>query len=258
MDMREIKKIYFDKVRSMRMKVVDFLNKGATRKKTKMKLKELTEERLKKIPNYLAIEVARQRIDLTKDGVIIGLFTIIVLMTYMVVNLSSKLDKRIVALIPSRIEKITEVEPGEVPPGILFRKVSSYVSLLGNVDSGNVNFNYDLLRDVMSDELKVKFWADSTQFRQVIRGKRMSQTVSFNMKDIQLSTRGKVVSAVVRVRVKPMYGDEIGKVREEYILFEGTVAVRKEDNFWELELFNLEQGPVEDMGRVKRRIKGGA
>ena len=222
-----------------------------------MKLKELTEERLKKIPNYLAVEVARKRMDLTKDGVILALLTLVILLSYMVISLSSQLDQRIVTLVPSRIEKITEVTPGEVPPGVLFRKIASYVSLLGNVDSGNINFNYSLLKDVMSEELKVKFWADSTQLRQVIQAKSMSQTVSFGTKDIEISTKGKVVNALVKIKVKPMYAEDVGKVREEYILMSGVIRVRKEDNFWILELFNLEQGPIKDFAKVKTRMKRG-
>lgn len=237
--------------------IVDFLKKGAKRRETKIKIKDLTEARLKKIPNYIAVEVAKQKISITKDAFIVGLLSLVLILTYTVTSLAQKMDERIVALIPSRVEKATEVQPNQISPAALYSKLSSIISLLGNIDHGNIDFNYEVLRSLMSDELKVKFWADSTQLRRVVKDKSMSQTISYDMKDMDVSSRGKTISALIKVKIKPMYGDEIGKIREEYILLEGTVVVKKEDNFWEVEIFNLEQGPVSDLMNVKRRIEGG-
>lgn len=236
--------------------IVDFVKKGAKRRETRIKIKDLTEARLKKIPNYIAVEVAKQKINLTKDAMIVGLLSLVLILTYSVVTLASKMDERIVALIPSRIERATEVEPNKISPAALYSKISSIISLLGNIDHGNVEFNYEVLKTLMADDLKVKFWADSTQLRKVVKDKSMSQTISYDMKDMSVSSRGKQLSALIKVKIKPMYGDEIGKIREEYILVEGTVVVKKEDNFWEVEIFNLEQGPVSDIAQVKRRIEG--
>ncbi len=241
----------------LRDDLVDFVKKGAKRRETKIKLKDLTEARLKKIPNYIAVEVAKQKISLTKDALIVGLLSLVLILMYSVTNLASKMDERIVALIPSRIEKATEVQPNQISPAALYSKLSSFISLLGNIDHGNVDFNYEVLRGLMSDELKVKFWADSTQLRKIVKEKSMSQTISYDMKDMSVGSRGKTISALVKVKIKPMYGDELGKIREEYMLLEGTVVVKKEDNFWEIELFNLEQGPLSDIAKVKRRIEGG-
>lgn len=244
-------------LKNLKYKIVDFVQKGAKKRETKIKLKDLTEARLKKIPNYIAVEVAKKRIDVTKDGAILGLLGLLLMLSYLVLSFSARLDERVVALIPSRVEQVTEVQPGKISPAALYWKISSYVSLMGNIDYANVDFNYELMRDVMTDDLKVKFWADSSQLRSVIKSKEMSQTVSFDMKDVDVSSRGKVISALIKVRVKPMYGEEVGKIREEYLLLEGSVVVKKEDNFWQLELFNIEQGPIKDIAQVKRKVAGG-
>lgn len=246
-----------NKAHSFREELVDLMKKGAKRRETQIRLKDLTEARLKKVPNYIAVEVAKQRISLTKDAMIVGLISLVLILAFSLTSLASKMDERIVALIPSRIEKATEVLPNQVSPAALYSKLSSMISLLGNIDHGNIDFNYEVLRGLMSDELKVKFWADSTQLRKIIKEKSMSQTISYDMKDMSVSSRGKIISALVKVKIKPMYGDEVGKIREEYILLEGSVVVKKEDNFWEIELFNLEQGPVSDLAQVKRRVEGG-
>ncbi|MAV90483.1 MAG: hypothetical protein CL676_03615 [Bdellovibrionaceae bacterium] len=257
MNLSALNQTALNKLRNLQFKVVDFVQKGAQKRKTKIKLKDLTEARLKKIPNYIAVEVAKKRIEVTKDAAILGLLGLLIILSYLVLSFSSRLDERIVTLIPSRVEQVTEVQPGKISPAALYWKISSYVSLLGNIDYANVDFNYELMRDVMTDDLKVKFWADSTQLRSVVKNKEMSQTVSFDMNDMDISTKGKVISALVKVRVKPMYGDEVGKIREEYLLLEGAVVVKKEDNFWQLELFNIEQGPIKDIAQVKRRVSGG-
>ena len=237
-------------------KIVDFVKKGSVKRKTKMRIKELTEARLRKVPNYVAVEVAKKQINVAKDMVILLMFTLLLMSSCMSISLASKLDKRLIALVPGRIEKVTEVKPGEVSPIDLFRKVSSYVSLMGNVSKENIDFNYDLLKEIMTEELKIKFEADNRELKNVVKSSDLSQRVSFSKKDIEMVTQGKVIRTLVKVVVTPYYKGEAGKARHEYILMEGEVVVKKENNFWELQLYNLEPGDMKDYEGVKRRLKG--
>ena len=80
---------------------VDFVKKGAERRQTYFRLKELTAERLKNVPNYVVLEAAKKHIRLGVEAILALSLVGNLIFVARLIDVSDKLTQKRIALVPS-------------------------------------------------------------------------------------------------------------------------------------------------------------
>lgn len=221
---------------------VDFLKKGAKRRETYLKLKELSAERLKNVPNYVVLEAARKHVRLGIEAVLaislIGNFVF----ASRLIDLSDRLTQKRIALVPSKLDQITEVDVGHISDQQVHGTFVMYLNLLGTVDGTNIEENYRILKDFMSPELRIQFERETKDYRNMVKNEGLAEQLKVVSKKIEISKDGKIKAEAI-VRVQPSFGSTVGKIREERIVMQMHVVTNYERNQWLLQLTELTRGP---------------
>ncbi len=237
-----------DKVRVQAKSVfdfgVDFLKKGAKRRETYLKLKELSTERLKSVPNYVVLEAARKHVRLGIEAVLaislIGNFIFV----SRLVDLSDRLTQKRIALVPSKLDQITEVDVGRISDHQVHGTFVMYLNLLGTVDGTNVEENYRILKDFMSPEFRIQFERETKDYRNMVKNEGLAEQLKVVTKKIEIAKDGKIKAEAI-VRIQPSFGSTVGKIREERITMQMHVVTNYERNQWLLQLTELTRGPIQ-------------
>ena len=223
---------------------VDFVKKGAMRRQTYLRLKELTAERLKHVPNYVVLEAAKKHVRLGLEAVLaISLIANFVFATRLI-EASDRLSQKRIALVPSKLDQVTEVDVGKVSEQQLYGTFVMYLGLLGTVDGTNIEENYRILKDFMSPELKIQFERETKDYRRMVKEEGMAEQLKVVSKKIAASKSGKVEAEAV-VRVRPSFGATVGKEREEKITMQMRMITNYTHNQWLLEINELTRGPLQ-------------
>lgn len=224
---------------------VDFVKKGAKRRQTYLRLKELTAERLKNVPNYVVLEAAKKHVRLGIEAVLAISLVGNLIFTARIIDLSDRLTQKRIALVPSKLDQITEVEVGQISERQMHGTVVMYLNLLGTVDGSNIEENYRILKDFMTPELRIQFERETKDYRRMVKDEGLAEQLKVVTKKIEVSKEGKIrVEAVVRIQ--PSFGTTMGKVREERIMMEMKVVTNYERNQWLLQLIEITRGPSQE------------
>lgn len=222
---------------------VDFVKKGAKRRETYLKMKELTAERLKNVPNYVVLEAAKKHVRLGIEAVLaislVGNFIFV----GRLVDLSDKLTQKRIALVPSKLDLITEVDVNQISERQLHGTFIMYLNLLGTVDGTNIEENYRILKDFMTPELKVQFERETKDYRRMIKDEGLAEQLKVVNKTIEVGKDGTIRAEAI-VRIQPSFSTTVGKIREERITMNMKVVTNYERNQWLLQLSELARGPV--------------
>lgn len=221
---------------------VDFIKKGAKRRETYVKLKELSAERLKNVPNYVVLEAARKHVRLGIEAVLaislVGNFVF----ASRLVDLSDRLTQKRIALVPSKLDQITEVDVGRISDHQVHATFVMYLNLLGTVDGTNIAENYRILKDFMNPELRIQFERETKDYRNMVKNEGLAEQLKIVSKKIEISKDGKIKAEAI-VRIQPSFGSTVGKIREERIIMQMQVVTNYERNQWLLQLTELTRGP---------------
>jgi hypothetical protein len=224
---------------------VDFIKKGAKKRQTYFRLKELTAERLKNVPNYVVLEAARKHVRLGVEAVLAISIVGNLIFGAKLVELSDRLTQKRIALVPSKLDQITEVDVGQISERQMHGTVVMYLTLLGTVDGSNIEENYRILKDFMTPELKIQFERETKEYRRMVKDEGLAEQLKVVSKKIEVSKEGKI-RAEVLVRIQPSFGTTMGKVREERVVMLMKVVTNYERNQWLMQLTELTRGPAKE------------
>jgi len=224
---------------------VDFVKKGAKRRQTYLRLKELTAERLKNVPHYVVLEAAKKHVRLGIEAILgISLVGNLIFASRLI-DVSDRLTQKRIALVPSKLDQITEVDVGQISERQLHGTVIMYLNLLGTVDGANIEENYRVLKDFMTPELQIQFERETKDYRRMVKNEGLAEQLKVVNKKIELSKEGQIrVEALVRIQ--PSFGTTIGKIREERITMQMKVVTNYERNQWLLQLSEITRGPSKE------------
>lgn len=223
---------------------VDFVKKGANRHKTYLKLRELTAERLKNVPNYVVLEAARKHVRLGFEAILAISLVGNVIFAARLIDLSDKLSQKRIALVPSKLDQITEVDVGQISERQLHATFVMYLNLLGTVDGTNIEENYRILKDFMTSDLRIQFERETRDYRLMVKNEGLAEQLKVVSKKIEVGQSGNIRAEAI-VRIQPSFGTAVGKVREEQITMQMKVVTNYERNQWLLQLNEITRGPTE-------------
>ncbi|NUN06694.1 MAG: hypothetical protein HUU57_13145 [Bdellovibrio sp.] len=223
---------------------IDFLKKGAKRRQTYLRLKELTAERLKAVPNYVVLEAAKKHIRLGIEAVLAASIVANFIFVSRLLDASEKLTQKRIALVPSKLDQITEVDVGQISERQVHGTFVMYLNLLGAVDGTNIAENYRILKDFMSPELRIQFERETKEYRRMVAEEGLAEQLKITTKKIEISKDGNIKAEAV-VRIQPSFGATVGKTREERIVMQMRVVTNYERNQWLLQLTELTRGPLQ-------------
>ena len=233
--------------RSVLDQCVDFLKKGAKKRATALRLREFKLERLKNVPNYVVLEAARKHVRLGFEGVLALSLLANVIFGWQLVGLSDRLSQKRIALVPSRLDQTIEVDVGRISEAQVHSTFTMYLSLLGTVDSTNIDENYRVLKDFMTPELKIQFERETREYRRMVKTEGLSEQSIVSTKKVDVAKDGQI-EAVAVVRIRPSIGTTLGKIREEKVIMHMRVITNYEQNQWLLQITSLTRGPIETFG----------
>lgn len=224
---------------------VDFVKKGAKRRSTYLRLKELTEERLKAVPNYVVLEAAKKHVRLSVEMVLALSMVGNLVFASKLIDVSDRLTQKRIALVPSKLDQITEVDVGHISERQVHGTFVMYLNLLGTVDGTNIEENYRILKDFMSPDLKVQFERETKDYRRMVTDEGLAEQLKVSSKKIEIAKDGNITAEAL-VRIQPSFGTTVGKVREEKIVMRMHVVTNYERNQWLLQLTEITRGPAQD------------
>jgi hypothetical protein len=225
--------------RSFLQQGMNFLKKGAKRQRTRIRLSDFKAERLKNVPGYVVLEAARKHVRLGFEAALAISIVANLVQGCQVISLAEKLSQKRIALVPSKIDQVTEVDVGRISERQVYSTLTMYLSLLGNVDAWNVDENYRVLKDAMSRELQVQFERETRDYRQMVKEQGLSEQMIVDGKKNVFIGKDGFIEADVRVHVKPSIGTNVGKAREERIAMKMRVKTTYDKNQWLLEIISL-------------------
>lgn len=223
---------------------VGFLKKGAKRCQTQFRLKELTAERLKAVPNYVVLEAAKKHVRLGIEVVLAISIVANFVFASNLIGLSEKLSQKRIALVPSKLDQTTEVDVGRVSERQLYATFVVYLTLLGTVDGTSIEENYRILKEYMNPELRVQFERETKDYRRMVAEEGLSEQLKVVSKKIEVGKDGNI-RAEALVRIQPSFGSTVGKIREEKVTMQMHVVTNYERNQWLLQLTDVTRGPAE-------------
>ena len=223
---------------------VDFVKKGARRRETYLRMKELTAERLKNVPNYVVLEAAKKHVRLSIEAILAVSLVGNLIFASRLVDLSDKLTQKRIALVPSKLDQITEVDVGQISERQVHGTFVMYLNLLGTVDGTNIEENYRILKDFMTSELRVQFERETRDYRHMVKDEGLAEQLKIVTKKIEISKEGQI-RAEALVRIQPSFGSTVGKIREERIVMQMKVVTNYERNQWLLQLSDITRGPAQ-------------
>lgn len=223
----------------------DFVKKGARRRQTYFRLKELTAERLKNVPNYVVLEAAKKHVRLGIEAILALSLVGNLIFVARLIDASDKLSQKRIALVPSKLDQITEVDVGKISERQLHSTLVIYLNLLGTVDGSNIEENYRILKDFMSPELRVQFERETKDYRRMVKDEGLAEQLKISSKEIKVGKDGKILAEAI-VRIRPSFGATVGKEREERITMEMKVVTNYENNQWLLQLSEITRGPAKE------------
>jgi hypothetical protein len=223
---------------------VDFLMKGAEKRRTQIKLREFKAERLKKVPNYVVLEAARKHVRLGMEALFALSLAACFVFSWQLVYLSEKLTEKKIALVPSRLDHTIEVDVGRISESQAHATFVMYLSILSTVDSTNIDENYRMLKDYMSPELRVQFERETRDFRTMVRNENLSEQAIVSTKKIDIGKDGQIEAQAV-LQIRPSIGSAVGKVRFEKVSMRMRVITNFEQNQWLLQITSLNRRPIE-------------
>lgn len=89
-------------------------------------------------------------------------------------------------LAPSEITGITPVKPSLVPATYVDDISSIYLSLLGNINALNIEENYAKLVKHMSDSLRMKFQAETSEWIETVKSENISEVLKSLVKSTSI------------------------------------------------------------------------
>ncbi len=224
---------------------VNFLKKGAKRRQTYFRLKELTAERLRNVPNYIALEAAKKHVRLGIEAILaISLIGNLIFISHLI-DLSDKLSQKRIALVPSKLDQITEVDVGQISERQMHGTLVMYLNLLGTVDGSNIEENYRILKDFMTPDLRIQFERETKEYRRMVKDEGLAEQLKVVSKKIELSKDGHIHAEAI-VHIQPSFGTTVGKNREELITMDMKVVTNYERNQWLLQLNEITRGPTKE------------
>ncbi|MGE3682705.1 MAG: hypothetical protein AB7G93_13350 [Bdellovibrionales bacterium] len=223
---------------------MNFLKKGAKRRRTAIRLSDLKAERLKQVPGYVILEAARKHVRLGLEACLVISVAANLVQGCELISLADRLSQKRIALVPSKLDQITEVDVGKIGDRQVYGTLIMYLSLLGTVDAASVDENYRVLKEYMTPELRIQFERETREYKRMVKDEGLSEQMFVDGKKIAIGKDGRI-EAEARVRIRPSIGASVGKVREERVAMKMRVITNYEKNQWLLQITELTRAPID-------------
>jgi len=156
---------------------------------------------LRILPQYISYKAALLREKLTLKY-ILALVTCLFIFHYLssrieISNLYTKLREKEYILAPGVMD-FTTASPQMVTDSYINDATTDFISNLGNVNATTIDEQYSSLKRSMSDDLKIQFEIDTSDWIEQIKNEKLSQIIKIIEKKITSNERGdyKVVAMV--------------------------------------------------------------
>ena len=141
-------------------------------------------------------------------------------------------------LAPSEITGITPVKPSLVPATYVDDISSIYLSLLGNINTLNIEENYAKLVKHMSDSLRMKFQAETSEWIETVKSENISEVLKVTRKKYFDSPSG--VYRVSAITEREQYtGHNYSGVKKEKIELILKIVAPTSKRRWFLQIQSL-------------------
>ncbi len=141
----------------------------------------------KYLPRYIAYKAAllREKLVLSYVSVIIAsLFAVYFISSRIeIFNLYEQLRRKEYILAPG-VQDFTTASPQAVPDSYIESAVTDFVTSLGTINANNINQAYDGLKKFMSEELKIKFEGETSEWIEQVRSDDLAQILKIKSKQI--------------------------------------------------------------------------
>lgn len=148
---------------------------------------------LKSLPNYISYKASLIR-EKSNLKLIIGILLTIFTAHYIATSIEiSKLHKSLREkeyILAPGVSDFTTVSPQAVPDTYINDAVTDFVSDLGNINSKNVDDQYERLKRFMSDKLKIQFELETNDWIEQVKAEGLSQIFTLHTKTISTDDKG--------------------------------------------------------------------
>lgn len=215
----------------------------------------LMESDIRTLPKYLCYKATLLREKLTLQYVL-ALVVAAWVIQYTVdkfsdMELMRKYRQKEFILAPSNIVGFTPARPQGVPDSYVDDAASTFLGLLGNVNSSNIDGNYKVLTKYMSPELKIQFEAEVQDWVRTIKMENVSEILKVSKKEIVAQEGGHYQLTGIAKRERYAASDYLG-FTDEVITMKMKLMPPKEEMQWHLQIYHLSRS---DANSFKARAK---
>ena len=248
-----ILQVFLNRLKTLGGSVIGGLEKGAEAARVASPPKHIIEGvDISKVANYVGYKAAMTKSKMNLEVFALGQFVVTVFIIFYCFSLSKQLRERVMLLVPSQINGVTEVTPNSLPASRVHKAFVNYLNLLGNFDATNIREHYNMLKDHMSRDLKIKFSSEMSPTIEHVLEEGLSEYIKIGDKKVEPDGKG-WYRAIAPVTVYPTLRGVASRPRHEYIVMKLRIVAPKDQNTWGLEITELKRVSAGNFIKRKRK-----
>ena len=193
------------------------------------------------LPKYICFKAALLREKLTLQYAILILTVILgghfVLTRFEVASLYTKLREKEYILAPG-VQDFIPAAPQRVPDRHVISAAMDYLSQFGNVNPVNIDDQFERLSESMTNELKVQFLAEATDWKAKVKADNLSEIMTVLEKTIESDEKGSY-RCTATVRTDSFVSNEHIGYRDEVVEMAMKLVPPEDGKRWYLQISSL-------------------
>jgi len=193
------------------------------------------------LPKYISFRAALLHDKLTHQYLILILAVLLVVQTglskYESYSLNERLRQKEYILAPG-VQDFTPASPQTVSDEYIGNAVTDFIGKLGNVSPGSIDSQYEMLANLMSPQLKIKFSAEAERFKADVKSANIAELLTVNQREITPSGDGFYHVVALARRDRYINNEYTGHTDEVIEMVLQLVAVKR-DRPWFVQINSL-------------------
>jgi hypothetical protein len=209
---------------------------------------------LRTIPKFVSFKAAMLHNKLTQQFTILVL-SFLLCAQYLInrhetLSLYEKLRTKEYILAPG-VQDFTPASSGTVSDEYVADAVNDFLSLIGNVGSGNIEEQYKSVSDLMSPSLKARFLTESQEWITKVKSESISELFTVTDKEIVSHDDGTFQTTIFGKRDRYINNEYAGRADEVIELTLELIPPKKEKR-WYLQIDNLTRSSLANYKTKKK------
>lgn len=210
---------------------------------------------LKTVSSYVAFKALEKKNKVVIE-MMLALSVVVHLGTMVYISsIHSELRNRPIALVPSRIEGVTEVTPNKISETALYKAINHYLGLFVNINRSNISEKYRQLEDYMGSSFQTRFHSEMNDFIETVKSEDLTEYLSDTRIQPVYDGNGNVKVTVLAKINGTLKGEQL-EPKEEVITLVLKVVLPNDLNNWGLEIQEIVRSSSESyksLSNLKQR-----